>query len=133
MKVPHSPVLKIHPYRGLFTNCWGEEMPPAKVAPSLHSLLRECLERKKIQNSTIRDFLARNPSIKRYNSAFNLLWLVLENAGVNPPQADTDQIADALIQLFRFSPAQAINAYSAVLLIPGVGGGAQIPPPVTAL
>jgi hypothetical protein len=39
-----------------------------------------------------------------------------------PPEATTDQVADALIHLFQFSKAQARNAYSAMLLIPGFGG-----------
>jgi len=30
MRVPHTKALKIPPYRGLFTNCWGEEMPPPR-------------------------------------------------------------------------------------------------------
>jgi hypothetical protein len=46
----------------------------------------------------------------------------LEKLGVPPPQATTDQVADALISLFQFSKAQARNAYSAMLLIPGFGG-----------
>jgi hypothetical protein len=28
MKVPGTPCLKITPYRGMFTNCRGEQMPP---------------------------------------------------------------------------------------------------------
>ena len=28
MKAPGTPCVKIRPYRGLFTNCWGEKMPP---------------------------------------------------------------------------------------------------------
>ena len=30
MKMPHSRALQILPYRGLFKNCWGEEMPPPR-------------------------------------------------------------------------------------------------------
>ena len=42
--------------------------------------------------------------------------------GISPQEATLDQVADSIIQLFAFSPAQARNAYSAVLLIPGFGG-----------
>jgi len=37
------------------------------------------------------------------------------------PQAFLDQVADALVQLFQLSFAQARNAYAAMLLIPGFG------------
>ena len=30
MKAPHTPCLKITPYQGMFTNCWGEQMPPPR-------------------------------------------------------------------------------------------------------
>jgi hypothetical protein len=30
LRAPHSPVLKIDPYGGMFTNCWGEKMPPPR-------------------------------------------------------------------------------------------------------
>ena len=28
MKIPKTPCLRVTPYRGMFKNCWGEEMPP---------------------------------------------------------------------------------------------------------
>ena len=28
MKAPKTPCLRISPYQGMFTNCWGEKMPP---------------------------------------------------------------------------------------------------------
>ena len=99
----------------------GKNVPPS-VAPPLPDLLRQILEGKQIQNKTIEDFLQRNKSLKRYSSSFRLLWTVLENSGINPPNANSDQIADAIVQVFRFSPAQARNAYSAVLLLPGIPG-----------
>ena len=48
--------------------------------------------------------------------------------GKPPPQANSDQIAETIVQLFKFSPAQARNAYSAILLLPGVGGGIRFHP-----
>jgi len=77
-------------------------MPPPQVGPPLHNVLRGVLEGKQIQNSTIKDFLARNPSLKRYGSSFNLLWKILVTLGVHPPSASVDQVADALVQLFQF-------------------------------
>ena len=100
--------------------------PP--VVPLLPDLLRQILEGKQIQSSTIDDFLRKNPSIKRYQSSFSLLWRVLVKNGVTPAEASTDQIADAIIQIFKVSPAQARNAYSGVLLLPGIGGGLRFHP-----
>jgi hypothetical protein len=57
------------------------------VAPFLPDLLRQILEGKQVQNATINDFLGRNPSLKRYQSAFTLLWVILEKLGTDPPQA----------------------------------------------
>jgi hypothetical protein len=45
--------------------------------------------------------------------------------------ASSDELADAIVQLFQFSPAQARNAYSAVLLLPGVGMGVRFHPLLT--
>ena len=62
------------------------------------------------------------PSLKRYQSAFALLWTILENSGVNPPDASIDEVANAIVQLFQFSVSQARNACSAMLIIPSFGG-----------
>ena len=99
----------------------GENAPPS-VAPALPDLLRQILEGRQIKASTINSFLTKNKSLKRYSSSFRLLWNVLVQGGVHPPRASEDQIADAVVQIFAVSPAQARNAYSAVLLIPGLGG-----------
>ena len=96
--------------------------PPPSVAPPLPNLLRQILEGKQIENKTIGDFLARNKSLKRYSSGFRLLWPIFQRGDAHPPHANSDQIADAIVQLFHFSPSQARNAYSAVLLLTGVGG-----------
>ena len=103
-------------------------MPSPPLAPLLPDLLRQILEGKQIQNSSIDDFINKNPSLKRYQSGFALLWTILDNGGVNPPEATADNIADGIIQIFKFSPAQARNAYSGVVLLPGVGGGVRFHP-----
>ena len=80
------------------------------------------MEGRQIKTATIDDFLAKKKlSLKRYSSSFKLLWDILVRGGVPPQSATEDQVADAIIQIFTASPAQARNAYSAVLLIPGYG------------
>ena len=100
----------------------GKNATP-QVAPSLSTVCRKILEGRKVQDKSITDFLDKNPSLKRYNSAFTILWSLLENSGINPPEASADQLADKIVEIFRVSPAQARNAYSACLILPGVGGG----------
>ena len=103
------------------------------LAPSLPSVCRQILEGREIEDKSIGDFLAKNPSLRRYDSAFKILWAVLEKRRINPPEATADQLADGIIEIFQISPAQARNAYSACQLLPGVGGGSQVPPPFTSV
>jgi hypothetical protein len=98
-----DPLPENHPLQGYVHQLQGGTNATPQVAPTLHDLLRQILEGKQIQVKTIEDFLGRNPSLKRYQSAFALLWVILEHMGVPPPEATTDQVADALIQLFQFS------------------------------
>jgi hypothetical protein len=123
-----DPLPENQPLSGDVLKLLGGKNATPSVAPPLPDLLRQILEGRKIQNKTIDDFLARNKSLKRYSSSFQMLWGVLERGGVYPPEATSDEIADAIIQIFKYSPAQARNAYSAVLLLPGVGGGCSFPP-----
>jgi hypothetical protein len=118
-----DPLPKDKPLPGDVYELLGGKNATPSVAPSLPDLLRKILEGRKIQNKTIDDFLAQNKSLKRYASSFQMLWGVLEKGGVYPPEATSDEIADAIIQIFSYSPSQARNAYSALLLLPGVGGG----------
>ena len=87
----------------------------------MSNLLRQILEGKHIQTSTIEDFISRHKSLKRYQSSFHLLWAILLENGINPPDSDLDQVAQAIIQLFQYSISQARCAYSAMLLIPQFG------------
>jgi hypothetical protein len=109
------------PLQGTIRELLGRKNASPPVGTSLHSLLRQILERRQVQSSTVSDFFARNPSISRYESAFRLLWEVLKLQGVDPPSASLEQVADSIIQIFKISPSQARNAYSAMLLIPGWG------------
>ena len=90
----------------------------AKMAPNLHVVLRQVLESKEVQGEIVTDFLEHNPSIKRYNSSFKLLWAILTLKMIDPTKANLEQIASAIIEINGFSPSQARNAYSAMLLFP---------------
>jgi len=91
----------------------------AKVAPSLHSVIRAKLEQSEMHSENVKDYLGQNLSINTYDSAFRILWGILKSRGVNPGEASCDQIASAIIELHKASASQARNAYSGVLLIPG--------------
>ena len=82
-------------------------------------VVRTLLEKQQATPQATSDFLARNLSIKRYNSAFKLLWGILRFAKIEPLKAFLVRVASAIIQLHGFSKAQARNAYSAMLLVPG--------------
>jgi hypothetical protein len=111
---------KDHPLYGYVQKLLGGEHAPP-VGPNLSNLLRQILEGKQIQTSTIEDFISRHKSLKRYQSSFHLLWAILLKNGINPPDSNLDQVAQAIIQLFQYSISQARNAYSAMLLIPQFG------------
>ena len=98
----------------------GRKDAPSQVGPSLHTLLQQVWSERKVQDATVQDFLQRNPSVHRYESAFRLLWGVLKFQGINPPHASLEEVADSVIQIFQVSPAQARNAYSGALLIPSL-------------
>ncbi len=49
------------------------------------------------------------------------MWAILLKNGINPPESDLDQVAQAIIQLFQYSIPQARCAYSPMLLIPQFG------------
>ena len=97
----------------------GGAAAPPQVAPDLHVVLRRLLEEQNIKSEVVSDYLAGNPSIKRYNSAFKALFGFLLGAGVDPCKAGISEVVSGLISLHKVSPAQARNAYSAMLLLPG--------------
>ena len=63
MRVPGTPCIKLNPYQGMFSNCWGEEMPNFSMAPPLPDLLRKILEGKKKEENH-RLFLGSNQGAK---------------------------------------------------------------------
>ena len=90
-----------------------------KMAPNLHVVLREMLQSKEVKGEIIENFLSHSPSIKRYDSAFRTLWALLSSKGLDPPTSTLEQIASGIIEIHNWSPSQAKNAYSSVLLLPG--------------
>ena len=68
----------------------------SKVAPSLCVVVRKLLEEQQATNEAIKDFLERNKSISRYESAFKLLWGILKVSGIDPLKASLMQVASAL-------------------------------------
>ena len=91
----------------------------AKMAPSLHCAIRKALEGKQVSSEDIDSFLKQNKTWLRYDSAFKLLCSTCKHRGVNPEIATLQQMASQILFLNKFSPAQARNAYSGMLLIPG--------------
>jgi hypothetical protein len=77
------------------------------------------LQSKEVQGEIIENFLSHSPSIKRYDSAFRTLWALLTSKGLDPPKSTLEQIASGIIEIHNWSPSQAKNAYSSVLLLPG--------------
>ena len=91
----------------------------AKMAPSLRDAIRGVLQDKQIPPEAINIYLTKNASITRYDSAFKILWALCRDKGFDLKTASWHQIAAEIIYLNSLSPAQARNAYSALLLIPG--------------
>ena len=89
------------------------------MAPALRDVIREVLERKQISAQAISIYLKQCRSLPRYDSAFKVLWALCAKEKISPVSASIEQIASQLVKLSAVSPAQARNAYSAVLLIPG--------------
>jgi hypothetical protein len=98
----------------------GEVYAASKVAPSLLCVIRSALESQQISGEDITTFLSINKSLHRYDSAFRLFCGVCTVRGLNPLTATLHQLASQLLYLHNLSSAQARNAYSALLFIPGL-------------
>ena len=48
-----------------------------KVAPPLHTVLRQMLQSQEVKGEIVENFLSHSPSISRYDSAFRALWVIL--------------------------------------------------------
>ena len=91
----------------------------AKMAPPLHLAIRQAFQAQKISHEDIMPFLKRHEStLHRYSSALVKLWFLCDLRGISPFEANLPQIAAQLAALHELSPADARNAYSALLLLP---------------
>ena len=93
----------------------------AKMAPSLLTVVRGFMEKQQIPPEVAKDFLQAKSTLLRYDSAFRLLWADLQSRNISPENASVHDVAASIVRLFSFSPAQARNAYTAMLLLPGYG------------
>ena len=91
----------------------------AKMAPPLHSIIRKALDAKQVQNEDIDTFLKGQKNWSRYDSAFKLLWGICVFRKMVLEHMTLEQMAGNIVFLNQFSQAQARNAYSALLLLPG--------------
>ena len=81
-----------------------------------------------MQNADIKNYLGSLKSLPRYDKSFRKLYVILQDMGVNPPQAETDQVAHGILRMASYDLNEARNAYSAVLLIPKLGQGVRFHP-----
>ena len=89
-----------------------------KTAPSLHSVIRQCLLARSFTEIQIEQHLKGLGALNRYQNAFALLFAMALRDGltINSP---LDAFVGLLLELHAVSPSQACNAYSALLLVPG--------------
>ena len=90
------------------------------MAPSLHGFVWKALEAKQVSPSAIESFVATRPAIMRYDQPFRLLWTMCDRDGVSLLSSPLESIASVLIRLHKFSSSQARQAYSGLLLVPGL-------------
>jgi hypothetical protein len=91
----------------------------AKMAPPLHCIIRKTLEAKQVCSEDIDTFLSTTKTWERYDSAFKILWGVCVHGNMRLETRTLQQMAGNILFLNKYSPAQARNAYSALLLLPG--------------
>ena len=91
-----------------------------KMAPDLHFVIRKKLEEQQISSEGIQAYLNQLPSLTRYQSAFEVFWRQCVGQNLDLSTASLWEIASQLLKLNVFQTHQARNAYSALLLIPGL-------------
>ena len=92
----------------------------AKMAPTLHTFVRQSLESSKMQTSDIENFLVRHPALKRYDSSFRMFWGLCKVRGIHPQNATIVALAAQVIALNEISSSHAKNAYAGMVLLPGL-------------
>ena len=122
LHVPKTPILVIKPFPGMFSNCLGEQMPPPKVAPPLHFVIRKILEGRQMSAEAIDLYLKSLGDIRRYQNAFNMFWhqCSLLKDSLTIKCLTLDFVAERLLYLNAVSCSQARSAYAALLMIPGL-------------
>jgi hypothetical protein len=110
---PHPPVSR--DVCGLL----GEQVPPHKVAPPLHRIIRGVLQGRKVSPEGVSSYLSLLGDLRRYDGAFAHLWSKFVSSDLDPTSASLGEVAGLLLQLHSESPSQARHAYAAMLLIPG--------------
>ena len=98
----------------------GPENAAHPVVPSLRALIRVLLEKQQVSDENITLYLNQLPSLERYQSAFAHFWQQCCANGIEVSTANLSTLAGELVRLFHHKPHQARNAYSALLLLPGL-------------
>ena len=94
----------------------------AKMAPFLCDALRKVLQDQQMSPEAIENYIGKIGSMGRYNKPFQVIWAMLVEKGISPPEATLQQVASALMELHSFSASQARNAYSALMKFPSFQG-----------
>jgi hypothetical protein len=91
----------------------------AKMAPGLFDCIRFLLEQQEMEKSTIQMYLTHLGNLRRYDSAFRKLFVLLKERFSDPLQVEVHQVAQEILKMYHVSSSDARNAYSAVCLLPG--------------
>ena len=108
------------PSSGTLQQLHGPENACHPVAPDLRTFIRKLLEEQQVSDENITLYLSQLPSLPRYQSAFAHFWHQCCANGVQVSTATLSTLAGELVRLFHQKPHQARNAYSALLLLPGL-------------
>ena len=107
---------------GHFSELLGRINAKAKMAPGLLHCIRSLLEQQKMQGEEISSYVTQLGDVRRYDSAFKKLFVLLTDKGLDPVTCCVNDAAQAIIKLHALSASDARNAYSALCLLPGFQG-----------
>ena len=105
---------------GDFPELPGAQHATYQMAPPLCSVIREALQRKEVSAENITSYLKNCSSLPRYDRAFRTLWAFCTLGGCDPLNMSNSEVAGWLHKLAVRKPAEARNAFAALLLIPGL-------------
>ena len=88
-----------------------------KMAPSLHSVIRQCLLARNFTEVQIQHYLKVLGTLNRYHNAFALMFAMAFHDGLTII-SPLDALVRLLLALHALSHGQVCNAYSALLLVP---------------